>query len=133
MSKTAGKFSREVTGRKSSLQNDWLIFRKGVRGLYFFVWRDLFSSAVFSNFQELQLNNDLAGFSQIWPDTRKIFNKKNSVREFDNSKLLYLKAISVRSLGMFFSQFLKCSVTFERNRIELEHLSGDLDLGNSCS
>ena len=31
------KFSQEVTRRKSSLQNDWLIFHKGVRGWYLFV------------------------------------------------------------------------------------------------
>ena len=33
----ARKFSQEVTGRKSSLKNDWLIFHKGVRGRYLFV------------------------------------------------------------------------------------------------
>ena len=48
--KTARKFSQEVTGRKSSLQNDWLIFHKGVGGRYLFAERELFSSAVFSNF-----------------------------------------------------------------------------------
>ena len=31
------EFSQDVTGRKSSLQNDWLIFHKGVRGQYLFV------------------------------------------------------------------------------------------------
>ena len=81
MSKSARKFSQEVTGRKSSLQNDWPILHKGVRGRYLFVQRESFSSVVFSNFnfrlegtlQELQLDNDLADFSQIWPDARKIY------------------------------------------------------------
>ena len=34
-----------------------------------FAWR--------GHFQELQLNNDLADFSQIWPDARKIYNQQN--------------------------------------------------------
>ena len=32
-----------------------------------FAWR--------GNFQESQLNNDLADFSQIWPDATKIYNQ----------------------------------------------------------
>ena len=35
--KTARNFSQEVTGRKNSLQNHWLIFHKGVRERYLFV------------------------------------------------------------------------------------------------
>ena len=41
------KFSQEVTGRKSSLQNDWLIFDKGIRGRYLFVYRDFFFKCCF--------------------------------------------------------------------------------------
>ena len=43
-----------------------------------FAWR--------GHFQELQLNNDLADFSQIWPDATKIYNQQKPVGEFDNSK-----------------------------------------------
>ena len=35
------------------------------------------------HFQELQLNNDLADFSTIWPDARKIYNQQKRVGEFD--------------------------------------------------
>ena len=44
-----------------------------------FAWR--------GHFQELQLNNDLADFSQIWPDARKIYNQQKRVGELDNSFL----------------------------------------------
>ena len=48
-----------------------------------FAWR--------GHFQELQLNNDLADFGQIWPDARKIYNQQNLVGEFDNSKNSFLE------------------------------------------
>ena len=41
------KFSQEVTGRKGSLQNDWLIFRNGVRRQYLFVYREFFFKGCF--------------------------------------------------------------------------------------
>ena len=84
-----------MTGRKSSLQNDWLIFHKGVGGRYLFFVARIFFQALFSqilifacrgHFQELQLNNNLADFSKIWPDARKIYNQQKGVGEFDNSK-----------------------------------------------
>ena len=48
-----------------------------------FAWRE--------HFQELQLNNDLADFSQIWPDARKIYNQQKRVGDFDNSKNSFLE------------------------------------------
>ena len=42
----------------------------------FFAWR--------GHFQDLQLNNDLADFSQIWPGSRKIYSQQNFVGEFDD-------------------------------------------------
>ena len=48
-----------------------------------FAWR--------RHFQELQLNNDLANFSQIWPDARKIYNQQKIVGEFNNSKISFLE------------------------------------------
>ena len=45
-----GKCFTGVTGRKRSLQNDWLIFREGVWGRYLFVQREYFLSAVLANF-----------------------------------------------------------------------------------
>ena len=44
------------------------------------------------HFQELQVNNDLADFSKIWPDARKIYNQQNRVGEFDNSKNSFLES-----------------------------------------
>ena len=48
-----------------------------------FAWR--------GHFQELLLNNDLADFSQIWPDARKIYNQQKHVGEFNNSKNSFLE------------------------------------------
>ena len=48
-----------------------------------FAWR--------GHIQELQLNNDLADFSQIWPDARKIYKQQKLVGEFDNSKNYFLE------------------------------------------
>ena len=42
------------------------------------------------HFQELQLNNDLADFSKIGPDARKIYNQQKCVGEFDNCKNSFL-------------------------------------------
>ena len=43
------------------------------------------------HFQELQLNNDLANFSPIWSDARKIYNQQTCVGEFNNSKNSFLE------------------------------------------
>ena len=43
------------------------------------------------HFQELQLNTDLANFSQIWPDARNIYNQQNCVGEFYNSENSFLE------------------------------------------
>ena len=48
-----------------------------------FAWKE--------HFQELQLNADLADFSQIWPDARKIYNQQKRVEDFDNSKNSFLE------------------------------------------
>ena len=58
------------------------------------------------HFQVLQLKNDLADFSQIYPDANKL---KINITMSENSIILKiisaLKAFSVRSLRMVFSQF----------------------------
>ena len=63
-----------------------------------FAWR--------GHFQELPLNNDLADFSQIFGEIleKYIINKSVS-GNLIIVKILSLKAISVRSLRMVFSQF----------------------------
>ena len=61
---------------------------------------EFLSSVVFSifnfrwrgHFQELQLNNDLVDFCQIWPDARKTYNQQKGVGEFDNSKNSFLES-----------------------------------------
>ena len=50
---------------------------------FIFAWR--------GHFQELQLNKDLADFSQTWPGARKRYNHLNLVGKFDNSKNSFLE------------------------------------------
>ena len=57
-----------------------------------FVYREFFFKccllkifACRGHFQELQIKSDLADFSKIWPDARKIYNQQKHVGEFDNS------------------------------------------------
>ena len=67
------------------------------------------------HFQELQLNNDLAAFSQIWPDARKIYNQQKPVDEFDSSKTFSLESHFRALTPHGFLHFLKFFATFERN------------------
>ena len=108
-----GKFS-QVNGRKSSLKNDWLIFRKGVRGATcscsenFF--QALFSQTLISARRtHLQLKNDLVDFGQIWPDARTIYSQQYHVGELDNSKKSFLESHFRAATPHVFSAVFKMS------------------------
>ena len=49
-----------------------------------------------------------------------MYSQHKLVGEFNNSKkkIIFMKAISVRSFRMFFLQFWKCFVIFKRNGIK---------------
>ena len=78
----------------------------------------VFANALRGHFQELQLKNDSADFSQIWPDDRTIDKQQKHVGNSIIRKIISLRAISVRSLRICSCSFKQCSVTFERNLIK---------------
>ena len=43
-------------------------------------------------FQDLELKNNLADFSPIWPDARKIYEQCRHFGEFNNSKNSFLES-----------------------------------------
>ena len=65
------------------------------------------------HFQELELNNDLVDFSQIWLDGRKIYNQQKRVVEFNDSKNSLLESHFRASTPLVFLTVLKMFCNFK--------------------